>query len=61
MRPTGVIFSNLVAFGVLLSAAAGGTAGSRLGDIKLPPGFRIAPYADFPNPSLMTIGYRMST
>ena len=60
MRPTAVVFSIVVAFGVLLSAAAGGTAESRLGDIKLPPGFRIAPNADVPNAISMTIGYRVS-
>src|SRR4030042_531039 len=56
MRPTAVTSRLVVAFGVLLSAATGGTAETRLGDIKLPPGFRIAPYADVPNARSMTLG-----
>ena len=43
---------------MLLSAATGGTAEGRLGDIKLPPGFRIAPYAEVPNARSMTLGDR---
>ena len=46
MRPTAVVFCIMAAFGMLVSAATGGTAEIRLGDIKLPPGFRIAPYAE---------------
>ncbi len=56
MRPTVVVPCIVAAFGVLLSAATGGTAETRLGDIKLPPGFRIAPYADVPNARSMTLG-----
>ena len=56
MRPTAVVVCIVAAFGVLLSAATGGTAEPRLGDIKLPPGFRIAPYADVPNARSMTLG-----
>src|SRR4030042_3209834 len=56
MRPTAVTSRFAVAFGMLLSAATGGTAETRLGDIKLPPGFRIAPYADVPNARSMTLG-----
>jgi glucose/arabinose dehydrogenase len=48
----------VAAFGMVLSAATGGTAETRLGDIKLPPGFRIAPYAEVPNARSMTLGER---
>ena len=58
MRPTAIAFCIVAAFGVLLSAATGGSAERRLGDIKLPPGFRIAPYADVPNARSMTLGER---
>src|SRR5665647_179072 len=58
MRPTTVVFCIVAAFGMVLSAATGGTAESRLGDIKLPPGFRIAPYAEVPNARSMTLGER---
>ena len=58
MRPTTVVSCIVVALGMLLSAATGGTAESRLGDIRLPPGFRIAPYAEVPNARSMTLGER---
>ena len=58
MRPTVAGSCIIAAFGVLFSAATGGTAESRLGDIRLPPGFRIAPYADVPNARSMTLGER---
>ena len=58
MRPTAVVSCIVAAFGVLLSAATGGTAERRLGDIKLPPGFRIALYAEVPNARSMTLGER---
>ncbi len=58
MRPTAIAFCIVAAFGVLLSAATGGSAERRLGDIKLPPGFRIAPYAEVPNARSMTLGER---
>ena len=58
MRPTAVVSCIVAAFGLLLSAATGGTAEIRLGDIKLPPGFRIAPYAEVPNARSMTLGER---
>ena len=55
MRPTAKAFCIVAAFGMLLSPATGGSAEPRLGDIKLPPGFRIAPYADVPNARSMTL------
>ena len=58
MRPTAIAFCIVAAFGALLSAATGGSAERRLGDIKLPPGFRIAPYAEVPNARSMTFGER---
>ena len=56
MRPTAVASCIVAAIGMLLSAATGATAETRLGDIKLPPGFRIAPYAEVPNARSMTLG-----
>ena len=58
MRPATVVSCIVAALGMLLSAATGGTAESRLGDIRLPPGFRIAPYAEVPNARSMTLGER---
>jgi glucose/arabinose dehydrogenase len=58
MRPTAVASCIIAAIGMLLSAATGGTEETRLGGIKLPPGFRIAPYAEVPNARSMTIGDR---
>jgi glucose/arabinose dehydrogenase len=58
MRPKVVVSCIVAAFGVLLTAAIGGTAERSLGDIKLPPGFRIASYADVPNARSMTLGER---
>ena len=58
MRPSAVVSCIVAAIWVLLSAATGGAASLRLGDIKLPPGFRIAPYADVPNARSMTLGER---
>jgi glucose/arabinose dehydrogenase len=43
---------------MLLFGATGCSAEARLGDIKLPPGFRIAPYAEVPNARSMTLGER---
>jgi hypothetical protein len=54
MRPAAVGSCIVATLGVLLSVAAGGTAELRLGDIKLPPGFRIAVYADVPNARSMS-------
>jgi len=54
-RLTAVV-SFVVAFVMALPAATGGTAETRLGDIKLPPGFRIATYAEVPNARSMTLG-----
>ena len=58
MRLKAVASCVVAAFGMVLSAATGGTAETRLGDIKLPPGFRIAPYAEVPNARSMTLGER---
>ena len=58
MRPTAAVSCIVAAFWVLLSAATGGAAERRLGDIKLPPGFRIAPYAEVPDARSMTLGER---
>jgi glucose/arabinose dehydrogenase len=58
MRPTTVVGCVVAAFGVLLSPATGSTAERRPGDIRLPPGFRIAAYADVPNARSMTLGER---
>src|SRR3990170_4282726 len=58
MRPAAVVSCIVAAFWVLLSAATGGTAERRLGDIKLPPGFRIATYAEVPSARSMTLGER---
>src|SRR5512141_2090612 len=56
MRPTAIASCFVVASGLILSAATGGTADPRLDGIKLPPGFRIALYADVPNARSMTLG-----
>ena len=56
MRPTAVASCIVAAVGVLLSAATGATAEARLDGIQLPPGFRIAPYAEVPNARSMTLG-----
>jgi len=58
MRKTAAAFGIAAAIGVLLSGAAGGASEARLGDIRLPPGFRIAPYAEVPNARSMTLGER---
>ena len=58
MRPTAAVSCIVAAFGLLLSPAAGSPEERRLGDIKLPPGFRIAAYADVPNARSMTLGER---
>ncbi|MGB7630076.1 MAG: hypothetical protein WBM29_03225, partial [Candidatus Deferrimicrobium sp.] len=56
VRLTAVAACVVAAFGMVLSAATGGVAETRLGDIKLPPGFRIAPYAEVPDARSMTLG-----
>ncbi|MFA6148397.1 MAG: PQQ-dependent sugar dehydrogenase [bacterium] len=56
MRPAAVAFCILAASGILLFAATGGPAETRLGDIRLPPGFRIAAYAEVPDARSMTLG-----
>ena len=56
MRPTAIAFCLVVASGLILSAATGGTAESRLDGIKLPPGFRVALYAEVPDARSMTLG-----
>ena len=58
MCPTAAASCFVAAFGVLLFPAAGSPEERRLGDIKLPPGFRIAAYADVPNARSMTLGER---
>ena len=45
MRPTVLACCIVEALGILLSAATGGATETRLETIRLPPGFRIAPYA----------------
>ena len=56
MRPTAAASCIVAASGILLSAATGCPAETRLGEIKLPPGFRIAAYAEVPNARSMTLG-----
>jgi len=58
VRPKAVWYSIVAAFGMLLFGATGCSAEARPGDIKLPPGFRIAPYAEVPNARSMTLGER---
>jgi len=58
MRPTSLAVRLLAAGGMLLTLASGGTAETRLGDIRLPAGFRIAVYAEVPNARSMTLGER---
>jgi len=57
-RSTALWCSVVAALAMLLSGATGCSAETRLGDIKLPPGFRIAPYAAVPNARSMTLGER---
>jgi len=57
-NPAILFFRIVAAFVLLLSAATGGNAESRLGDIRVPPGFRIALYAEVPNARSMTLGKR---
>jgi glucose/arabinose dehydrogenase len=52
------VFGVLLSSGVLPSGATGGVAETRLGDIRLPPGFRIEAYAEVPNARSMTLGER---
>jgi len=56
MRPTAVACCIVAALGNFLSAATGGATETRLETIRLPPGFRIATYAEAPNARSMTIG-----
>jgi glucose/arabinose dehydrogenase len=58
MSPTAVTFGIAAAFGMLLSMPAGAAPESRLGEIRLPPGFRIAPYAVVTNARSMALGDR---
>ena len=60
MRSTAVasLIVIVATLGMLPAAAPGGSAEGRLGDIKLPPGFRIATYAEVPNARSMTLGER---
>jgi len=58
MRKTAAAFGIAAAIGMLLSGAAAGAPETRIGDIRLPPGFRIAPYAEVPNARSMTLGER---
>ncbi|HEX9205199.1 MAG TPA: hypothetical protein VF853_04660, partial [Candidatus Deferrimicrobiaceae bacterium] len=58
MRPTAAVLGIVAAIGMLLSGTAGTAAEARVGDIRLPPGFRIAPYAEVPNARSMTLGER---
>ncbi len=54
--PAGVIPAFAAGIGVLFFWAAGCQAKSRLGEIRLPPGFSIALYAEVPNARSMTLG-----
>src|SRR5512143_1276696 len=56
MHQKAVVSCVVAAFGMLLFATAGCAQDTRLGDIKLPPGFRIARYAEVPNARSMTLG-----
>jgi glucose/arabinose dehydrogenase len=58
MRRTTVASFIVTALGLVVSAAAGGSAETRLGDIRVPPGFRIAAYAEVPDARSMTLGER---
>ncbi len=44
------------AIGMMLSATTGAAAEARLDAVKLPPGFRIALYAEVPNARSMAFG-----
>lgn len=48
----------VTALGMLVSAASGCSAETRLGAIRVPPGFRIAAYAEVPNARSMALGER---
>src|SRR5512134_170633 len=58
MRPAAVRVCIVAAFWLLLSGMAGRAPDTRLGEIRLPPGFRIATYAEVPNARSMTLGDR---
>ncbi|MBE0569860.1 MAG: sorbosone dehydrogenase family protein [Deltaproteobacteria bacterium] len=58
MRTKAALSFIVVAFGMLLSGTAGCETNTRLGDIRLPPGFRIATYAAVPNARSMALGER---
>ncbi|MGE5285056.1 MAG: PQQ-dependent sugar dehydrogenase [Actinomycetota bacterium] len=58
MRRTIVTTVIVSALGMLGSGAVGGSAETHLGEIRLPPGFRIAVYAEVPNARSMTLGER---
>jgi glucose/arabinose dehydrogenase len=58
MSRTAVASFIVTALGLVVSAAAGGPAETRLGDIRVPPGFRIAAYAEVPDARSMTLGER---
>ena len=58
LRPTTVGFGLAATFWVLLCGTVGADPGARVDEIRLPPGFRVAPYAEVPNARSMTLGER---
>ncbi len=58
MKPKGLAAFILSAFWLILPGAAGYGSEPRLGDISLPPGFRIETYAAVPDARSMTLGER---
>jgi glucose/arabinose dehydrogenase len=56
MRPTAVAIGIAAVSGMFLSGTAGAGREVPVGEIRLPPGFRIAPYAEVPNARSMALG-----
>ncbi|MCL5885121.1 MAG: sorbosone dehydrogenase family protein [Deltaproteobacteria bacterium] len=56
MRSEAALSSATALLGISLLGATGCTAEMRLGEIQLPPGFRIAVYAEVPNARSMALG-----
>jgi glucose/arabinose dehydrogenase len=56
VRSAAVLSSAVAVIGMSLFGATGCTAAERLDEIRLPPNFRIAAYAEVPNARSMTLG-----
>lgn len=56
MRSAAVLSSAVAVFGMSILGATSCAAGTRLDEIRLPPNFRIAAYAEVPNARSMTLG-----